>query len=254
VTVKSIPRKFAVADIERSLHELFVAVPGTRLRCEDLKKARELAGLLVEIDRALGKISKSRAPLIVDAACGKGYVSLLTAKLILQPQGRPATFVGIERDSGHAARAREAVARLRKQIRYQLNEGDVADGALWPRAPDLVIALHACGAAADSIIDCSVASGARHLLLVPCCTSKAVTAVKDARDLADTLNFPHQAEVRRRFYQAWVDASRTQRLEKAGYRVEVVAFVAPTVTPHNLLWRAMKQSRGNVAFAAHDPL
>ena len=28
------------------------------------------------------------------------------------------------------------------------------------------------------------------------------------------------------------------RLEAAGYETEVVEFVAPTITPHNLLWRA----------------
>jgi hypothetical protein len=35
-----------------------------------------------------------------------------------------------------------------------------------------------------------------------------------------------------------IDAERTWRLEAAGYETEVVEFVAPTVTPHNLLWRA----------------
>jgi hypothetical protein len=35
-----------------------------------------------------------------------------------------------------------------------------------------------------------------------------------------------------------VDAERTWRLEAAGYETEVVEFVAPTITPHNLLWRA----------------
>jgi hypothetical protein len=35
-----------------------------------------------------------------------------------------------------------------------------------------------------------------------------------------------------------VDAERTWRLEAAGYETEVVEFVPPTVTPHNLLWRA----------------
>jgi hypothetical protein len=30
----------------------------------------------------------------------------------------------------------------------------------------------------------------------------------------------------------------TLYLEAAGYATEVVAFVPPTVTPHNLLWRA----------------
>ena len=37
-----------------------------------------------------------------------------------------------------------------------------------------------------------------------------------------------------------VDADRTWVLEAAGYQTEVVEFVGPTVTPHNLLWRARR--------------
>ena len=44
--------------------------------------------------------------------------------------------------------------------------------------------------------------------------------------------------MRRRLVQALVDAERTWRLEAAGYETEVVELVSPSVTPHNLLWRA----------------
>jgi hypothetical protein len=37
-----------------------------------------------------------------------------------------------------------------------------------------------------------------------------------------------------------VSAARTLRLEAAGYQTEVVELVPPTVTPHNLLWRARR--------------
>ena len=40
--------------------------------------------------------------------------------------------------------------------------------------------------------------------------------------------------------QHGIDAERTLRLEAAGYATEVVPFVPPTVTPHNLLWRARR--------------
>ena len=57
---------------------------------------------------------------------------------------------------------------------------------------------------------------------------------------ADRLGISRQAEVRRRFVQSVVDSRRTLRLEAAGYEVTVTAFVPPTVTPHNLLWRARR--------------
>jgi hypothetical protein len=108
----------------------------------------------------------------------------------------------------------------------------------WPVQPTIIVALHACGSAADAIIDQAIVSKARTLLLVPCCTSNAVASSNLAYACADSLYIPHQAPVRRRFIQSIVDAERTWRLEAAGYETEVVEFVAPTITPHNLLWRA----------------
>jgi hypothetical protein len=88
------------------------------------------------------------------------------------------------------------------------------------------------------VIDQAIATGARTLLLVPCCTGRDVPAAVRAEDAAARLGIPRHAPVRRRFIQAMVDAERTVRLESAGYETEVVEFVGATLTPHNLLWRS----------------
>ena len=121
---------------------------------------------------------------------------------------------------------------------FTVAESAVEAEAVWPVEPDVVVALHACGAAADAILDRAVACGARHLLLAPCCTSAEVAAMPIALRAAERIGMPHHAEVRRRFVQSMVDAERTLRLEAAGYETHVVSFVPPTTTPHNLLWRA----------------
>jgi len=222
--------------VEATLRDLFIAAEGAGLRDEDRKKARELVPLLAEVARALG--ARSRPRLVVDAASGKSYVGLLAAALL--PAGDALRVVAIEREPRHARAARDAAARLGVGGRFELTEADVGDPAAWPEAPDLVVALHACGPASDAIIARATAARARRLLLVPCCLSDAVEAMTRARAAAARLALPEQAEVRRRFYQALVDAERTLRLEAAGYAVEVVALVPPTVTPHNLLWRARR--------------
>jgi hypothetical protein len=119
-------------------------------------------------------------------------------------------------------------------------ETEVADASAWPSEPDVVVALHACGPAADTIAERAVACQTRHLLLVPCCTSDRVVAADLANRQAEAIGLPRHAEVRRRFIQAIVDAERTLRLEAAGYETTVVPFVSPTQTPHNLLWRARR--------------
>jgi hypothetical protein len=42
-----------------------------------------------------------------------------------------------------------------------------------------------------------------------------------------------------------IDAERTLRLEVAGWETTVAALVPPTVTPHNLMWRARRMREPN---------
>jgi hypothetical protein len=165
-------------------------------------------------------------------------VGLLAAKLVFEPLARPARVITLERDPRRVAASEAARARLDSTVPIECLAGDVNDPARWPAGATVVVALHACGAASDAIIDRTIATGPRALLLVPCCTGRAVAAAARAEQAADQRGIPRQAPVRRRYVQALVDAERTLRLESAGFQTEVVEFVPPTVTPHNLLWRA----------------
>jgi len=228
------------AEVERWLDLLYVAADGAGLRQEDRRKALEVAAMLEEIERAVLRLS-SRSPLVlVDAAAGKSYVGLLAAKLLLEPMGRNASVVAIEHDPQRVALSRRAVDRLQTTIPIACQAADVADMSAWPEKPSIVAALHACGPAADAVLERSIATEAQMLLLVPCCTSRAVAAAVRAEAHATRLGIPHHAPVRRRFIQALVDAERTWVLEAAGYETEVIEFVGATVTPHNLLWRARR--------------
>ena len=229
-----------VAEVERWLDALYIAAEGAGLRREDRRKALEVAAMLDEIERALRRHARSVPFLLVDAAAGKSYVGLLAARLLLEPSGRPARVITLERDQGRVASSRAALARLQTRIPVECRAAEVADAAAWPARPSLVTALHACGAAADTIIERAAAVEAGGVLLVPCCTGDGIPAAARARDGADACGIPRQAPVRRRYIQACVDSERTWRLEAAGYRVEVVEFVGGTVTPHNLLWRARR--------------
>jgi hypothetical protein len=224
--------------VESWLEAVYVAAEGATLRDEDRRKARQLAAILAEVARAAARASRHDEYVVLDAAAGKSYVGLLAAKLVFEPAGRPARVITLERDAGRVAASEIALARLACRVPVECRAGDVADAAMWPRDASLVVALHACGAAADAIIDQAIATRAHALLVVPCCTGRDVAAAVRAGQLADGQGIPRQAPVRRRYVQALVDAERTWRLEAAGYHTEVVEFVAATLTPHNLLWRA----------------
>jgi hypothetical protein len=221
-----------VAEVERWMERLYVDAAGATLRREDRKKAVEVTAMLAEIARAC-----RAGATLVDAAAGKSYVGLLA--------------VTLEREPARAALAAAIAARLETGVAIECRVGDVGDAAVWPARPDVVAALHACGPAADAIIARAVAADARRLLLVPCCTGEAIPAAAHAVVRAERDGIPRHAGVRRRYVQAMVDAERTLVLEAAGYETEVVELVPPTVTPHNLLWRARRVAEpGRMAEAA----
>jgi len=217
------------AAVEALLHEAYVALEGTGLRDEERKKAVEIAALLGELAR-----TRRRGPL-VDAAAGKAYVGLLAARLA---GFGPVTV--IERDPAWAQASREAARRLGVSDKVTVAQGDVGDLACWPEEPELVAALHACGPASDAIFDAAIAREAKWLLLVPCCHGEKVPFAGRAEEKAEAAGVAHHPEVRRRMVTALIDAERTLRLEAAGWQVTVAPFVPPTVTPHNLLWRARR--------------
>lgn len=219
-----------VAAVERALHALFIAADGAGLRREERSKARQVAALLDELARVAGP-----GRLVVDAAAGKAYVGLLAAAL-----GGVDRVHVIERDPARVALCREAAARLGRPAAVEVVAADVGDRAAWPAAPDVVVALHACGPASDAILDAAVAAEARWLLLVPCCYAARVPFAAAAEALVDRLGLPRHAALRRRAVTALIDAERTLRLEAAGWETTVVPLVPPTVTPHNLLWRARR--------------
>jgi hypothetical protein len=227
--------------VQEALHRLYIAAPGAVLRKEDRKKAAELVGLLAEIEHIVQGAKLDRPIHLVDAAAGKAYVGLLAAEFLLAERARRSQVTLIEREASRAALCRAVVAKVRApQVDFSVVECAVENAAAWPDQPDIVVALHACGPASDAIVERAVACRTRHLLLVPCCTSEHVAAASLATRQAEVLGLPRHAEVRRRFIQAIVDAERTLRLEAAGYETHVVSFVAPTHTPHHLLWRARR--------------
>jgi Methyltransferase domain len=245
-----------VADVERWMEALYVAAEGATLRREDRRKAVEVAALLRELGRAVQRTSKHDELVLVDAAAGKAYVALLAWALVLRPAGRRARVVTIERDAARVEATRRAAALLGPgPVPLSAVSADVRDAAAWPEEASIVTALHACGPATDAIIDRAIASRARTLLIVPCCTGTgAGTArARAAEQAAKALGIPRHAPVRRRFHQAFVDAERTLRLEAAGYETEVVELCGATVTPENLLWRARRVGEpGRVASARRD--
>lgn len=235
--------KFPADVVAHALHRLFIGAAGTALRREDRQKVLELVPLLDEVARA----AKKKRGLLVDLCAGKSPLGLIAAALALPPGWR---VIVVDRDVDRVTAAREAIARLdpTRLVSADVVVADVADAAVVDliAGADVVCALHACGPASDGIIDVVATARPTHVLLVPCCygahprvgADHAIPGQRAAAPLEAVL--PRQGLVGRRMAVGLIDAERTLRLEAAGYDTEVVEFCAPTVTPHNLLWRGRR--------------
>jgi precorrin-6B methylase 2 len=234
----------AHVDLEALIHRIAIGGEGLRLRDEDRKKVRELGALLPELARELSRPS----PLMVDAACGSGWVAIATLALVV-PNARA---VAIELDPKKAERAR-TLARAADITTLEVRTADVCEVSAWPEKPDLVVALHACGAATDSIIERAAGAHARSVVVVPCCVASSLPLARAAVERSAQIGLPKSGVVRRRFIEAFVLGARLLRLESLGYSTEAVPFVGETVTPYNIALRGRRHGdRERAARAALD--
>ena len=216
---------FSIDDVRAIVHRLFIATEDASLRKEDEQKSREVAALVSR----LARIRKGAH--LVDAAAGKASVGLVAAELL--PLGK---LTVLERDARRVAACRAAQARVARSLPIDIRHADVADDAAWPASPDAVVALHACGPAADLVIDQAIRSRARFVFVVPCCYGDAIPFAARARAVVAEMSFVADDLIRQRMRASLIDMERKLRLEAAGYETELTELVGATVTPHNLLF------------------
>ena len=159
---------------------------------------------------------RARGRPIVEIAAGHGLVSWIL--LLLDPQ-TPSALCVDRRKPPSAERLEAALVtrwpRLAGRVRWE--EGDV--GRVAAKHGDLVVAVHACGALTDRVLDTALAAAAA-VAVLPCCHDE---------ERCDTGGL-----------QAWlgvemaVDAVRALRLRAAGYRV-YLRKIPEEITPQNRL-------------------
>jgi len=168
---------------------------------------------------------------VVDAGCGKAYMSLALVAYGREV-GTRVELVGIDVNPSVI----ETVRGVASSLGYdeaQFEVSTIADYAS-DEPIDLLVSLHACDTATDEAIAAGVRLGADAIVLAPCChhelAAQIATHEKDGL-LRHGLLLGRQADL-------VTDALRAARLEIAGYRVEVMEFVSAEHTAKNVMLRA----------------
>ena len=189
---------------------------------------------------------------LLDAGCGKAYLSIAARGYLAATRRRPVRLVGVNLRDDVIATCRATAERL------GLSEGEarfaVADIASFdpaPLAPDCVVSLHACDTATDEAIARGVEWNAPLILSVPCCQHDIQKHLGTAGPQRAVLR---HGILRERVADILADAFRAQILRILGYRVRVIEFVDPDATARNIMIRAERGVRPGAADAVAEYL
>ena len=99
--------------------------------------------------------------------------------------------------------------------------GSIGEARL-DRAPDVVLALHACDTATDDALARAVEWQASLVLAAPCCHHDIASQLRTAEAPAPYAMLTRHGILRERFADTLTDALRASLLRREGYRVDVV--------------------------------
>ncbi|NGO39016.1 SAM-dependent methyltransferase [Limisphaera ngatamarikiensis] len=178
--------------------------------------------------------ASTRTLTVVDAGCGKGYLTFALWHLLTRKAHHPVQLFGIEARP-ELVRSVQAVADRIGARGLAFVPGDIATVDL--PGCDILMALHACNTATDAALLRGIRYGARLLLVAPCCHHQLRPQLRPPPLWQPVLRHGLLAG---RFATWLTDALRVLFLEWAGYKVRVVEFIESEHTPMNLLLSAIR--------------
>jgi SAM-dependent methyltransferase len=231
------------------LVELGVMTPDGQVRKSRYDKFRQVNRFLELVDDVVPAVPTGRTLRVVDFGCGKSYLTFALHHLLTELRGREVEIVGLDLKED-VIEACSALAQRTGAAGLRFERGEIA-GFDAGGAVDLVVSLHACDTATDEALAQAVRWQAAVILAVPCCQKEAYGQIRS--DLLAPLL--RHGLAKERFAALATDTLRAQLLELAGYRTQLVEFVALEHTPKNVLIRAVRgRPAGPEARRAYEEL
>ncbi len=209
--------------------------------------------------RELVALDRGGQPLrIVDAACGRSYLTLLLAHAIPAQHGVAVQVLGVDRNAEVIAESerRTRAAGMTHVVKHHASRLDALDvresfarahGLASAPALDVLVALHACDTATDDAIVLGAGLDATLLALAPCCQAELARAwselALDAREASPDAFAPirRTPHLRREVASLVTDTMRQLLLRARGYEFWALELVPTEHTPKNLMLRAMNR-------------
>jgi len=174
---------------------------------------------------------------IVDLGCGNAYLTFAAQRYLTHVRGLPVALTGV--DVKEQSREHNSAVAADLDVSADFVVGTIA-GASLDRAPEVVLALHACDTATDEALARAVEWDASLILAAPCCHHDIAAQLRRSPTPAPYSMLTRHGILRERFADTLTDALRASVLRILGYRVDVVEFVESEHTPRNTLLRAVR--------------
>jgi len=177
-------------------------------------------------------------PLVIaDLGCGNAYLTFAVHQY-LKSIGMPVHVIGIDIKPESLKRNNEIAKKLKIEKTIEFKAEAIDQTSLT--SCDIAIALHACDTATDDAIAWAVNSGAKLLLVAPCCQHDLQTQMSQVPEPWNLLT--KHGLMKERLGDLMTDALRAQILKLVGYRSEVIEFIGGEHTPRNIMIRAVLTS------------
>ena len=172
---------------------------------------------------------------IVDLGCGHAYLTF-AAHQYLRNMGMAVKVVGIDIRTTSRDRNNEIARKLGVSESIEFRAEEIANTTL--SHADVAIALHACDTATDDAIAWAVKTGAKLMMIAPCCHHDIQSQLTQTPEPWSIIT--RHGIMRERLADLLTDSLRIQILKLRGYRVEAIEFIGGEHTPRNLMIRAVK--------------
>ena len=227
-------KQYILSGSEPFLHLLGISDAKGRIHDKKQSKFRQINRFLEEIRDVRGALPKDEI-VVADLCCGKSYLTFAAYYYLSEILGLRVTMFGADLKPDVIAYC-EQTARSLGFSGLSFLCTDIR-AYTPPRAPHLVISLHACDVATDIVLEKAAEWGTDVILSTPCCHHELNHSI-----VCPPLSFvTEHSMLRQKLCDALTDALRLKRLEAEGYRTEALELIDPEETPKNILLRAVRR-------------
>lgn len=211
------------------------------------KKYRQLCHLLDRITSSapVSRLQAGDRCKIVDAGCGKGYLSIALSYL-LRTRNVIVSLLGFDTNAHVIQHCRNVASTLELEgAGFECISIEEASDAVDSRAdaPTILLALHACDTATDDALHLAVKISADLIIAAPCCHHFVQEQLRKAQLPPLLAPFKKDGIVLERLGDLLTDVMRRDILRANGYDANLEEFISAEHTHKNVLLHAVKGSK-----------